>query len=97
MFEPIDFEWDETKAASNLQKHGVSFLTGARVFFDLSCVTWDVSRRVDNEQRFKVVGRVDGRLVTVVFTMRDEKCRLISARPANTSEERIYGYRSLFS
>jgi len=29
-----EFEWDPIKAASNLQKHGVSFVEAATIFFD---------------------------------------------------------------
>ena len=93
MFEPNDFEWDEAKAASNLKKHGMSFITGARVFFDSGRVQWDVSRPTDLEVRHKVVGLVEGRLLTVVFTVRNARGRIISARPANASEERRYGHR----
>jgi uncharacterized DUF497 family protein len=93
MFEPSDFEWDEAKAASNLKKHGLSFITGARVFFDSRRIEWDVSRPTDFEARYKVVGLVEGRLLSVVFTVRNAKGRIISARPANASEERRYGHR----
>jgi uncharacterized DUF497 family protein len=95
MFEPSEFEWDDAKAASNFRKHGVSFIGGARVFLDAARVEWDVSRPADLEARWKVVGYVDGRLLTVVFTIRDGKCRIISARPVNAAEERAYGNRSL--
>ena len=93
MLEPSDFEWDEAKAASNLKKHGLSFITGARVFFDSCRIEWDVSRPTDFEARYKVVGLVEGRLLSVVFTVRNAKGRIISARPANISEERRYGHR----
>jgi uncharacterized DUF497 family protein len=93
MFEPSDFEWDEPKATSNLKKHGISFVTGARIFFDADRVEWDVSRSTDFEARHKVVGLVEGRLLTVVFTVRNARGRIISARPANASEERRYGNR----
>ncbi len=93
MFEPSDFEWDEAKAASNLKKHGLSFITGARVFLDSRRIEWDVSRTTVFEARYKVVGLVEGRLLSVVFTVRKAKGRIISARPANVSEERRYGHR----
>ena len=94
MFEPIGFEWHDEKARLNLLKHGVSFVTGARVFLDLNRVIWDVSRPLDGEARSKAVGVVEGRLLSVVFTAREQICRIISARPANSSEERRYGNRS---
>lgn len=95
MFEPEFFEWHDAKARMNEAKHGISFVTGARVFFDSGRVEWDVSRDIDGEARRKVAGVVEGRLLAVVFTIRDQTCRIISARPANASEERKHGYRSL--
>ena len=97
MFEPNEFEWDEAKATSNLRKHGVSFISGARVFLDPARVEWDVSRAAEFERRWKAVGFVDGHLLTVVFTVRNEKCRIISVRHVNSPEERMYGNRSLHS
>ena len=95
MFNPDAFEWHEEKARLNILKHGVSFVTGARVFLDVNRVEWDVSRAADGEQRSKVAGVVEGRLLSVVFTARNQTCRIISARPANSSEERRYGHCSI--
>ena len=64
----IVYEWDEAKAASNLAKHGVSFLRAASVFDDPCHVFLDATRWVDGEDRHKVVGEIGGRLFTVVFT-----------------------------
>lgn len=87
------FEWDEDKALSNAAKHRVSFAHAVRVFLDPDRVELDATRPADGESRFKVVGMVDGRLHVVVGTRRGGVHRIISARRANASEEKAYGYR----
>ncbi len=89
---PGEFEWDEAKAASNARKHvGVTFQGAIAVFLDPGRVDFDVSRPEDGEARRKVVGRIAGRLYAVTYTMRGATARLISARRANTKEERLHG------
>jgi uncharacterized DUF497 family protein len=85
------FEWDEAKALANLAKHGVPFVYAAAVFLDPDGIDFDASRPEDGEARRKMVGRIDGRFFTVVYTERGDLIRLISARRANAQEERSYG------
>ncbi|HKH34278.1 MAG TPA: BrnT family toxin [Beijerinckiaceae bacterium] len=85
-----EFEWDEDKAAINFITHGVAFPFAVAVFLDPDCVVFDSSRREDGEERLKAVGRVGRRLLSVVFTLRDGRRRIISARRANRPEERRY-------
>jgi uncharacterized DUF497 family protein len=87
----IAFEWDDAKAQSNLAKHGVPFAYATRVFLDAGIVDFDTSRPGDGEPRRKAVGSVEGRLFTVVYTPRDGRIRMISARRCNLTEERHYG------
>jgi uncharacterized DUF497 family protein len=54
------FEWDDTKAAANLLKHGVRFEIAASVFLDEAVVHFDVSRAIDAEARRKAIGIVGG-------------------------------------
>jgi len=87
------FEWDELKAERNLRKHKISFLQARRVFDDLfALIEHDVSEDY-NEDRYLATGMIDGMLVTVAYTERGERIRLISARKANSDEQRRY-YRS---
>jgi len=85
------FEWDDAKARSNLAKHGVPVPYAARVFLDSGIVDLDTSRPGDGELRRKAVGNIEGRLFTVVYTLRDGCIRMISARRCNLTEERRYG------
>jgi uncharacterized protein len=86
-----DFEWDDAKALSNFVKHRVEFSYAAAVFLDPRRVDLDVSRPEDGEMRRKTVGIIDGRLLTVVYTIRVKSTRIISARRSNTTESRMYG------
>lgn len=90
MTDPRDlrFEWDEAKAGSNFEKHGLSFQSGADVFFDPNCTVIDASRTADGEVRRKAFGTVDGQLVAVVHTVRGNTVRLISVRRARQKEVR---------
>lgn len=84
------YEWDEPKAAQNIAKHGVPFEYAARVFVDPYRLDSEDQRREYSEQRRIVLGKVEGRLYAVAYTMRDKIIRLISARKANQREQRKY-------
>ncbi len=86
-----EFEWDQSKAVSNQQKHGVSFVEAATVFFDpLSITVIDPLHAVD-EQRFVITGlSFQHRLLIVVHMDRGDKIRIISARVATPSEREKY-------
>jgi uncharacterized DUF497 family protein len=85
----MDFEWDEAKNRHNLAKHGVSFEDAARVFAGPRFSEVDDCRAY-GETRFRVYGMVEGRLLCVVYTMRGERVRIISARRADRAETRTY-------
>jgi uncharacterized protein len=89
------FEWDDAKAASNFAKHGLAFNEAIRLFNDPEHVVVATFRELDNESRFKAIGRIGARLYTVVFTRRGELKRIISARRSNAPEEKLYGDRPL--
>lgn len=85
------FEWDPAKAATNLRKHGVSFEEASTVFDDALSITIDDEAHSDEEPRFVTMGRSDpGRLVTVCHCDRNQRIRIISARPAERYEQRQY-------
>jgi uncharacterized protein len=86
----IPFEWDSEKANTNLSKHGVSFKAACEVFSDPFFRVID-DESVGAELREAVIGMtVDWRLLYVVFVMREETVRLISARPVTTIERKQY-------
>jgi uncharacterized DUF497 family protein len=96
----VRFEWDPGKATENLAKHGVSFEEAATAFRDVLSATGadpdhsfddlhrDVLRR---EERFVTFGiSTSDRLLTIAHTDRGDTIRIISARPATSSERKIY-------
>ena len=84
----MGFEWDDDKQRSNLAKHQVDF-TYVRALFDgRPIMTVDSPRR--DESRYASTGEVDGRFYTVVWTLRGDTIRLISARRARDAEQRAY-------
>ena len=82
-------EWDDKKNKINIRKHGISFETAALVFADDERIEfYDRLHSIDEDQ-YIVLGCVHG-IIYVVYTMRDEAARLISARMATPTERRIY-------
>jgi hypothetical protein len=61
----VVFEWDDGKAASNLSKHGISFIEAGTVFRDtLGILKRDVAHSID-EDRFLLIGiLLERRIVT---------------------------------
>lgn len=86
----VEFEWDDCKAAVNIRKHGISFAQAALAFRDLFAVEWIDSRQDHGEERVILLGASDGRILTVVYTERSERVRIISARRATKHEEDLY-------
>jgi len=94
--EELEFEWDETKARINLEKHKVSFLTAAAIFSNERLERID-DREEYGELRWIALGRVDDEVYRVVYTWRgDILIRLISAQKASKDEREIY-YRETFA
>jgi len=84
-------EFDPTKAAANLKKHGVLLEDGAGSLLDPMALVRE-DEDAEGEVRFVLVGMCrEGRLLTVCYTLRDEDTiRLISARKATRREELQY-------
>ncbi len=84
----VDFEWDEDKRLSNLEKHKLDFRVARRLFDGRPLFT---TNNVDHvEPRWVSTGTDADRHYTVVWTERDEKIRIISFRRARDAEERKY-------
>jgi len=86
----LNFEWDDEKATSNLNKHGVSFALATRVFRDPARIERHDNRENHGEDRFLTVGLVGDMELVVIYTLRDETVRLISARQAERHEQHDY-------
>lgn len=86
----IDFEWDSEKAASNQTKHGISFESACEVFFDPMFFSVD-EEVVDDELREHLIGMtLNWRILYVIYEMRDDVVRIVSARHVEPHERRQY-------
>ena len=86
----IIFEWDIQKAATNVHKHEISFETACEVFFDPFLYHLE-DEIVDCELRETVIGMTENwRLLQVVYVLREDVIRIISARKATKYERRWY-------
>jgi uncharacterized DUF497 family protein len=86
----LRFEWDAAKAERNASDHGVTFDNATLVFDDAFALEWLDDREDYGEDRFVIIGMVDGRLLYVAYTMRADVYRIISARGAEPNERRQY-------
>jgi len=84
------FGFDPGKDAANRRKHGVPLSFGARIFDDANYLLIPTFREQDGEDRYKVVGAVDGALWTAIHIIRDGVVRFISVRRSNDGEEKQY-------
>lgn len=88
---PIVFEWDEGNSQKNELKHAVSQKEIEEVFFDEKKKTFPDIVHSGKEERFRIIGKTrNTRLLFVVFTIREQTIRVISARDINKKEEPLY-------
>ncbi|MEH1909938.1 MAG: BrnT family toxin [Nostoc sp.] len=89
----LRFEWDERKARSNEQKHGVSFNEAETVFYDKNArLLYDPEHSLE-EDRYIILGMSDSlRLLLVchLYQESEEVIRIISARKATKRERQQY-------
>lgn len=84
-----EFEWDERKQRANVKAHGVDFLRAARIFE--GPMIEDIDDREDyGEERIIALGQVEGTVYCVIYTVRDEVVRIISAWKATKHDQERY-------
>jgi len=84
-----EFEWDENKNKSNIEKHELDFNYIIQLFAGYRIFEED-KRKNYGEIRYNTTGEVEGRVYTVAYTIRDKNIRIISARKAHDNERRKY-------
>ena len=87
-----EFEWDATKAESNLEKHGVIFEAARCVFDDVFALDRCDFDSEPGDVRYVITGMVSNVILTVVYGAK-QRTRIISARKATKHEQTEY-YRS---
>ena len=85
------FEWDDEKARTNLQKHGIGFDEASTIFDDPLFITaLDDEHSIDEERYITIGLSSKQRILMVAHTERNENIRIISARKATKNEEKLY-------
>jgi uncharacterized DUF497 family protein len=84
------FAWDGANSRKNERKHGVTDRESEEIFFNKPLIIVR-SAKGSPEIRYAALGKTYGsRLLTVVFTVRTNRIRVISARPMSRSERERY-------
>lgn len=83
------YEWDENKRQKNIEKHGIDFID-VKEMWDYPVCEIISPQTTHNEERFLAIGKIKGMCITVIYTWRDKKKRLISARKARKHEKEYY-------
>ena len=85
------FDWDEGNLLKNWEKHSVSHLEAEQIFFNEPLLVFEDLKHSLEESRWYVLGRTDNfRNLMVVFTIREDRIRVISARDMSRRERKIY-------
>ena len=88
---PLSFEWDEGNKDKNWEKHRVHFKEAEEIFLNKSLITFPDIKHSFTEKRFQALGVTNNkRKLSVFFTIRGDKIRVISVRNQNKKERVRY-------
>jgi uncharacterized DUF497 family protein len=85
----MEYDWDPFKNQRNIKKHGLDF-EDAEIVFTGNVIHFQDERFPYGEDRFITLGEIEGRVVIIVHTQRENLTRIISMRKANEREKKIY-------
>lgn len=86
----LGFDWDEGNKQKNWEKHKVDYRECEEVVFNQPLLINEDMKHSSQEQRYYVLGRTDSdRTLFLVFTIRDNKIRVISARDQSKKERKL--------
>lgn len=87
----IGFDWDEGNSDKNWIRHKVTQGECEQIFFNEPIIVISDEKHSQSENRWYLLGTTDsGRLLFAVFTKRENKIRIISARDMNKKERNYY-------
>ena len=88
---PIKFNWDQGNFNKNLKKHKITNEESEQVFLNPPTTIIEDTKHSSQKPRFVAIGQTDSsKLLTIIFTIRDKKIRIISARKSNKKERSLY-------
>jgi len=86
----LEFNWDEAKRSTNIEKHGIDFYI-AFLLLQTESLIQEVDDRKDyGELRYRATGKWGDKILVVVYAVDNGTIRIISARRANSRERQIY-------
>lgn len=88
------FEWDDHKAQTNFRDHNVTFEEAMLAFEDPDGIDEIESSMHYGEERWKLIGVAEGKVLVVIHTPRENRTRIISARKAERHEREDYHRQS---
>ncbi|MFH1051701.1 MAG: BrnT family toxin [bacterium] len=84
-------EWNINKAISNYEKHRLSFEDSKPAFYDENRIHYFDEKHSQKENRYILIGRnKSGLVISISYTIRDNKIRIISCRVTSKKERNIY-------
>ena len=86
----MEFEWDDAKSDACFAQRGFDFAYAIRAFLDDDRIVGRDRRWDCGEDRYRLLGAIEGRVVVVIYTVRGSAIRIISARKASAKEVREY-------
>jgi uncharacterized DUF497 family protein len=84
----FDFEFDDSKSEINLAKHGIDFNQAQFLWTDTDLL--EISARTQDEPRFLVIGKINGKHWSAIITYRGTTIRIISVRRSRLEEVALY-------
>ncbi len=82
------FEYDPQKSEANLSKHGIDFQESQALWNDTDRI--EFTARFRDEERYGLIASLRGKLWTAIFTIRENRIRMISVRRSRENEQRLY-------
>jgi uncharacterized DUF497 family protein len=87
----IGFDWDNGNINKNWEKHKIKIGKCEQIFFNKPLIINLDEKHSQIEERLYALGKTtDNKLLFVIFTIRKNKIRIISARKMNSAEKKIY-------
>ncbi|MHB1865384.1 MAG: BrnT family toxin [Candidatus Saccharimonadales bacterium] len=91
LIKPIKFDWDESNPTKNYERHNVTWEEAENIFSNEPITIMDDAAHSTNEKRYSALGKTQkNRKLFVVFTERNNKIRIISARDMSKKERSTY-------
>jgi uncharacterized protein len=81
----MEFEWDPAKHEKNLRTRGIGFDEAAQIF-EAEVIMWPDARADYRELRINAIGEANGKILRLIYTMRGEVVRIITAWRASRKD-----------